>query len=246
MSINNNGYDRNRYGNSQNGRGNINKTDTNVRNQNARADEDKNDLYEESVIDASVGAQDREETVSLVSMLFDIFETLAIATCAIVLLFTFVFRIAIVSGESMERTLTAGDMLIVSNIGYKPKYGDIVVLQKVDSALGDEAVVKRIIATEGQTISVNDETNEVTVDGVVIDESGYVYIDIKRHRYSDMQYPITLGKGEVFVMGDNRIHSTDSRSYNLGIIDERCIFGRVIMRVYPLKDIKFFDRMEDK
>ena len=185
------------------------------------------------------------EKVSLLSMAFDIVETLAIATCTIVLLFTFVFRIAIVNGESMNNTLNAGDMLIVTDIGYKPRYGDIVVLQKVDSALGDEAVVKRVIATEGQTVSYNDETNELTVDGAVIDESEYVYIDYAHKRLSDIEYPITLGEGEVFVMGDNRRHSTDSRSYSLGIVDERCIFGHVIARIYPLSDFGFFKRMGD-
>ena len=181
--------------------------------------------------------KDAEEDVSIPALLFDIAETLAVAACAIVLIFVSVFRIATVKGPSMNKTLFEGDVLIVSDLGYKPRTGDIVVFYK------DEALVKRVIATEGQTVDIDFDTWTVTVDGVELDESEYRYLSNDGYRrLSDFTYPITLGKGEMFVMGDNRNHSTDSRSLDIGIVDERTVFGRVIMRISPISEFTIFKR----
>ena len=186
---------------------------------------------------------EEEEEIHLPSLFFDIVETLAIATCAIVLIFVSVFRIAMVSGPSMNNTLFEDDVLIVSDLGFKPKYGDIVVFQKLDSSRGDEALVKRVIAVGGQTIDIDFETWTLTVDGVVIDESDYRYVDPHvALRTSNLTFPLTLKEGELFVMGDNRNHSSDSRDSGIGIVDERTVFGRVIMRISPITNIKVFGR----
>ena len=203
------------------------------------------DFYDQDeAVDDTDSADESEEKVSIPAMLFDIVETLSVATCVIVLLFAFVFRIAIVNGPSMEETLYERDVLIVSDLFFEPKYGDIIVFQKLSSPLlGDEAVVKRVIATEGQVVDIDFETWTLTIDGVVINEP-YMYLDTgARLRTSDLKFPLTVPEGMIFVMGDNRNHSSDSRASEIGFIDERCVFGRVIMRVYPLGKFDIFERI---
>ncbi|MFY9382208.1 MAG: signal peptidase I [Eubacteriales bacterium] len=180
-----------------------------------------------------------EEKVSLIKFLFDIVETLAISTCAVVLVFTIIVRLAIVDGPSMRHTLENSDALLVSNLFFEPKYGDIVVFTSDNF---DKPLVKRVIATEGQVVDIDFETWAVTVDGVLIDESDYIYIDPNSRAFSDVEYPFTVPAGYVFVMGDNRNHSTDSRDTRVGPVDTRRIIGRVICRIAPISKIKVFER----
>ncbi|MCD7783252.1 MAG: signal peptidase I [Firmicutes bacterium] len=183
-----------------------------------------------------------EEKVSPLSMLFDLTETLAISTSVIIIVFTFFVRLAVVDGNSMNNTLYDGDTLVVSDIFYSPRYGDIVVFQKTDSDYwGDTALVKRVIATGGQTIDIDFETWTVTVDGVVLDESEYRYLAADRTvTATGITFPYTVPEGCVFVMGDNRNHSTDSRNILLGVIDERQIFGRVVFDISSFTHFKRF------
>ena len=196
-------------------------------------DNDKNDKKER---------KNSQEDVSLARMLFDIAETLALSTCAVVLIFTFIVRLAIVDGPSMMNTLEDSDALIVSDLAFEPKYGDIVVFQKLKSSEGEKALVKRVIATENQVVDIDFDTWTVTVDGVPIDEEDYRYLATDRRVTSEYDFPVTVPEGYVFVMGDNRNHSMDSRSKTIGFVDTREIFGRVLCRVFPLSGINIFER----
>ena len=131
-------------------------------------------------------------------------------------------------GTSMLQTLQNKDKVVMSNLFYTPEYGDIVVI-KTDF-FGDTPIVKRIIATAGQTIDINFETGTVTVDGVVLEED---YINTPTNDREDFNGPITVPEGYVFVMGDNRDYSTDSRSSYVGLVDTRRILGKVYWVIIP-------------
>lgn len=174
--------------------------------------------------------------------LYEWIETFLVALCCVVLLFTFVVKFVTVSGSSMEQTLHNGDRLLITDMFYTPKNGDIVVvdvsgnlnLERDHGISSGSPYIKRVIATEGQVIDIDPETWTVTVDGEAIDEP-YVYHCNSAPMYTDLSgkisYPFTVSEGCVFVMGDNRNGSTDSR-----FIDEipvEYILGHVILRVAP-------------
>lgn len=161
-------------------------------------------------------------------------ETLVWATVAVVLVFTFVGRTAVVSGSSMVPTYHDGDRMLISALGYSPKQGDIVVF--ADKGGDDENLIKRVIATEGQTVDIDFETGEVTVDGVVLDEP---YINETTHEEGNMEFPATVPEGHCFVMGDNRNNSRDSRFKSIGMVDERLILGRAYWQIFPLSKLGF-------
>ena len=142
-----------------------------------------------------------------------------------------VFRVVIVSGTSMNMTLLDGDyLLLLSNtIYHDPKAGDIVVVSK-DSFDNGTPIVKRIIATEGQTIDIDFATGTVTVDGVILEED---YINNLTTTRGGMEFPLTVEEGCVFAMGDNRMVSRDSRYPEIGQIDEREILGKAIFLMIP-------------
>lgn len=153
----------------------------------------------------------------------------AILVC--VLAFTFVFRIVSVVGTSMLPTLLPDDKIIISDVFYTPEYGDIVVLRK--DAFRDEPIVKRVIATEGQTVDIDFERGVVTVDGVELAEP---YVNAPTYDPIDFSGPVTVPESCVFVLGDNRNASTDSRAASIGFVDERLIMGKVYLILFPGKD----------
>ena len=140
----------------------------------------------------------------------------------------------------MENTLLEKDYLIVSNVNCSPEQGDIIVVHNVGLRYYKDPIIKRVIATEGQVVDIDFDTWTVTVDGVVLDEP-YLKLTNDDRRTSDWTYPVTIPEGYVFVMGDNRNHSADSRSKEIGLIDERCIIGKALVRVFPFDRFTLFD-----
>ena len=153
--------------------------------------------------------------------------TIAAVAAILVVLFGFVFPIVTVEGRSMAPTLEQGDRLLISGMFYTPADGDVIVT--TDNNTLKKQLVKRVIATAGQTVEIQ-EDGTVLVDGTAIDES---YLAEPNALAGDMTYPVTVGDGEVFVMGDNRAHSLDSRDGAVGLIETSEIRGKVLLRFYP-------------
>ncbi len=164
--------------------------------------------------------------------IYDWMQSLVFALIICIIVFVFIFRIVDVSGDSMNPTLLHGDKLVVSDVFYKPKQGDIIIFRKDEYKA--EALVKRVIATEGQTIEIDFDRGRVYVDGERLDEP---YIAEPTHNQLDFQGPQTVPEGCVFVMGDNRNASSDSRRAQIGMVDERLIVGKVLLRVFPFDSI---------
>ena len=162
-------------------------------------------------------------------------QILVCSVLAVVLVFTFAVRGFRVDGPSMRETLQDGDMLLVLNDGlcgdYQP--GDIVILRKASFRDG-KPIVKRVIATEGQTVDIDFSTGSVYVDGVLLKED---YINELTFEEEGTEFPLTVPEGRIFVMGDNRNHSNDSRDSRLGTVDTRFVIGKAVFLAFPGPDI---------
>ncbi len=164
---------------------------------------------------------------------YDWLQILVGALIAIVLVFTFLGRITPVEGSSMVPTLQHGDVMLVRSAGYTPRAGDVVVLTKAfDAAKGP--IVKRVVATGGQTVEIDYGAGLVYVDGAPLDEP-YILEDMREPWYGGLTH-VTVPEGSVFVMGDNRNGSNDSRDETLGPVDQRCILGKVELVLFPFQD----------
>ncbi len=172
---------------------------------------------------------DEEEATSIISIIFEWANAIIIGLIFVVFLMTFVFRQVTVDGTSMTDTLQDGDRLIISNFMYKPQYGDIVVISHGEKY--NEPIIKRVIATEGQSLSINYETGAVSVDGVILDEDYIKGMTVELKR--PIEIPEKIPEGYVFVMGDNRQGSLDSRSTDIGLIPVENIIGKAEFRYYP-------------
>ena len=166
--------------------------------------------------------------------LYDWIKTILITFAIFAFIFLFVFRIVRVDGPSMNSTLENGDMVILTNIFYTPRDGDIVVVSH--AAEHEKPIIKRVIATEGQTLQLDYENDRVIVNGVILDEdyinNGITFGSI----YPDYEIPETIPKGKVFVMGDNRRESKDSRDHRIGLINSEDIIGKAQVLMYPFGD----------
>lgn len=161
---------------------------------------------------------------------YDWIQSLLVALMICVVLLLFFVRLIDVNGSSMQPSLQPGDKMLVSDLFYKPRRGDVVVF-KCDTYDPNKALVKRVIATGGQEINIDFEHGIVYVDGQPVEEN---YIAEPTYTKSDFIGPKTVPEGCVFVMGDNRNASTDSRKTEIGMVDERMILGRVYFVLYPL------------
>lgn len=161
--------------------------------------------------------------------LYDWAQAIVTAIVFVVILFTFFVRVTGIKGHSMMPTLQQGDKVLLSNLFYTPRHGDIVVLTK--SSFMKDPIVKRVIATEGQTVFFDAVRHEVVVDGEPLDEP---YINEITNLGGIISDKKVVPKGCIFVMGDNRNNSSDSRIPEIGMIDRRDILGKLLIRIYPL------------
>ena len=179
---------------------------------------------------------------------FDILEMFAWSLFAVFLLFTFAVRLCRVDGSSMENTLYEGENLLLYNVGYVPCQDDIIVFHMTKPEVGlEKTLVKRVIATGGQTLRIDFKTGEILVDGIkykdshaVLKNSEDVIVDQynlngAEHHYDPLTrvMSLTVPENHLFVMGDNRNWSKDSRDSDIMFVDERSVLGKVILRLSP-------------
>ena len=166
--------------------------------------------------------------------LYEWVQSLVGSVLVVVAIFTFVIRMMGVDGHSMLNTLQHGDRLLVVNsmLYHDYKYGDIVILRK-NGVFDDDPIVKRVIAVEGQTVDIDFAEGIVYVDGEALEED---YIREPTYTAEGTEFPLTVPEGSIFVMGDNRNGSSDSRDYRLGTVDARYVIGKAAILIFPGPD----------
>lgn len=187
-----------------------------------------------------------EKKGSFLRSIIENLEVVVCAACAVILIFTMGFRVCAVNGTSMYPTLDHEDKLLVSNLFYTPERGDIIVFH-MTGEMGvkfNEPLVKRVIATGGEWLDIDFNTWEVRVadnpqmeNATIVDEP-YIYLG-EFPRFYGMQFPVQVPEGHLFVMGDNRYGSADSRNSMCGFVDQRRVMGKVLMRLYPFDKIEY-------
>ena len=175
----------------------------------------------------------------LFSYVLEGLDVITSAMIAVIILFVFIFKIPTIEGSSMNDTLFNGERIVISNVCYEPQYGDIVVVSRnytnnsENTEHSASPIIKRVIATEGQTVDIDFENGIVYVDDVQLDEP---YTRTPTNLSYDIKFPVTVKENCVFVMGDNRNDSLDSRSSSIGnggMIDKRYILGKALFRIFP-------------
>lgn len=213
----------------------------------------KNEIGDDVAIEASVAdtsTSQSDESKKRLSSFVDYFEILTISILAVLLIFSLLVRVCRVDGGSMNQTLKNGEMLVISDFLYKPEQGDIVVFHLCQENGFNQPLVKRVIATEGQSVVIDITDRKVYVDGVELIED-YAYFksdeynlsyfsayDLERDINGHLKFSVHVPEGKLFVMGDNRNGSTDSRSRSVGFVDEDTILGKALFRVAPFTIFK--------
>ena len=178
--------------------------------------------------------QEQEKHTATGRDLYEWVQSLVGSVLVVVAIFTFVIRMMGVDGHSMLNTLQHGDRLLVVNsmLYHDYKYGDIVILRK-NGVFDDDPIVKRVIAVEGQTVDIDFAEGIVYVDGEALEED---YIREPTYTAEGTEFPLTVPEGSIFVMGDNRNGSSDSRDYRLGTVDTRYVIGKAAFLIFPGPD----------
>lgn len=166
--------------------------------------------------------------------IFDFFKPIIFVFALVSIVFTFIIRDANVVGNSMTETLHNGDKVLITSMMYTPASGDIVAINTEN--LKQKRIIKRVIATEGQMLTINYESGEVSVDGIIIDEP-YVSSQMKKAKNTKMS--IVIPQGSIFVMGDNRYISLDSRDEKVGLISVDDVIGKAQLVFFPFDRIRY-------
>lgn len=190
---------------------------------------------------------DKKIRQKLLSTVINFAETMIITMFVVCLIFTYIVKITTINGESMMNTLMPDDRIVITAWYNSPRQGDIVVINAAESVtIGENGelvtgkglrhnIVKRIIATEGQSVDIDFEKGIVFIDGKALNEPYILGFTHRDEGAFTGKYPVTVPEGYVFVLGDNRINSRDSRSDEIGFVDVDNITGKIIMRIFPLK-----------
>ena len=202
-------------------------------------------------------AKKQQGAPNTAATILEYMEMFVFAVAFVILLLTFALRLCEVDGPSMNNTLSEGERLLISDLFYTPKQNDIIVFHLTDSPNPhyNKPIVKRVIATGGQHVKINFAEKKLYVsdDAVfsedeLIDESGYAYfsggiwnqprVTPKHATQSGDEYEFHVPEGKLFVMGDNRNNSADSRSDDIGFVDEECVLGRALLCVMPFSSFR--------
>jgi len=195
---------------------------------------------DEREIEYETAETDVYEKPSALETIYSWTQDIITAFIAAAVLTVFILKPVGVEGPSMMPTLHSSDWVVISNLFYEPQYKDIVVVsrnynndERLNVENGNEPVIKRVVATEGQEVDINFETGEVKVNGAVLQEE---YINEPTNTQHDVQFPVVVPRGCIFVMGDNRNRSLDSRNSVIGMVDKRYVLGKAYLRVWRDKD----------
>ncbi|MDR1891514.1 MAG: signal peptidase I [Oscillospiraceae bacterium] len=186
------------------------------------------------------------EETNIVADIFDWLEAAVASVLAVIVVFTFLFRVVGVDGESMQNTLQHKDKVIISHLFYKPEAGDIVVISRkynnepAEDTSQNKPIIKRVIAVGGDLVDLDYEKQQVIITRNGVSHAFVEPPDLlgnmdKKSAYID--FPAQVPEGSIFVMGDHRNNSLDSRYESLGMIDERYVLGKAVFRIWPLTGI---------
>ena len=195
--------------------------------------------------DLHVGEIREEKKPLFRDSFFEWIEILCLSFITVVVVLTFLFKVVTINGSSMSDTLINGERIVITGLFYTPQNGDIIVVSRNDTNSYDnmiqEPIIKRVIATEGQTVDIDFNKGVVYVDGVELDEP---YTKTPTNVFEGVQFPVTVKENCIFVLGDNRNDSSDSRDPNIGdngMIDIRYVMGKAVLRFYPVNKFGVID-----